>query len=129
MQSNLRLKLYLLFSLALIGGAFVSSMAAVIITGSRGSAGLGMLIGLPIIQLIFSFKLIKTSTIKTLLIVIVVSAITHFSSLYVTQVWELRLGLDYYGYFDFLVIYALFSIVTWEVINVSISKIEKNKNI
>ena len=129
MQSNLRYKLYILFSISLICGAFLSSMVAIVITGSRGAAGLGMLISLPLIQLIFSFRFIKTSTIKTLLIVIVVSAITHFSSLYATQVWELRLGLDYYGYFDFLVIYALFSIVTWEVINASISKIRKNKNI
>lgn len=123
MQTNSRLKIYLKFSLSLIGGAFLLSMVAIIITGSRGAAGPGMLIALPIIQLIFSFKLIKTNTIITLIIAIVVSAITHFSSLYVTQVWELRLGLDYYGYLDFLVIYTIFAVVTWEVINTSIKKI------
>lgn len=122
-----RLKGYLLFSIAIIIGAYMCAMASVAISGERGYAGLITLIALPVIQLTFSFKFVDTSIIRTVLIAIVVSTITHFASLAAKEVEELRLGLDHYGYLDFLVIYIIISILAWEVVRASISMF-KSKN-
>ena len=97
-------------------------MIAIAITGSRTAAGLGLVIAPPIVQLIFSFKFVNASTLTKIILTLVVSTVVYFSSLAAIELGKFKIGLDHYGYFDFLVIYTLFSILLWEVIHVSMSK-------
>ena len=53
-RSN-RFKLHAYFGIASICLPFVASMVAVAVSGSRGYAGLGPFMSLPIIQLVYSF--------------------------------------------------------------------------
>ena len=125
--SKKRIYLYLIFFISIIILSFLGSVIAIYITGSRAYAGLGLVIFPPIVQLIFSFKFVNTSTLIKIILTALVSIITYLSSMAVIEFGLFNIGLDRYGYFDFLVLYALLSILVWEIIHTSMLKLKKIK--
>jgi hypothetical protein len=104
-------------------------MVAVAASGVRGYAGLGVFVSLPIIQLVYSFQFLKQPVFVTVSSAILVSMAAHFLSMAAIEYGGFSLGLDYYGYFDFLVIYALFSVILWESIYASVPKLRNGNTI
>ena len=106
--------------------SFFGSFVAISIAESRSYAGLGLIISPPIIQLVFSLKFLETSTFIKIISTFIVSVVAYFSSLAVIEFGWMNIGIDRYGYFDFLIAYTFFSILLWEIIKVLISKMKVN---
>ena len=124
-----RVKLHAYFSIAAICLPFVSSMVAVALSGSRGYAGMGPFVLLPIIQLVYSFVFIKNSAYLAVLASVLISIVAHFLSISVIENNVLVIGIDRYGYFDFLLIYIVCSIVLWELAYASVSRFHNENSI
>jgi len=113
--SKKRIYLYSIFFISIIVLSFFGSVLSIFITGSRAYAGLSLVISPPIVQLVFSFKFVNTSTLITIILTALVSIIVYLLSLALITFGWFTIGFDRYGYFDFLVLYSLLSIVVWEL--------------
>lgn len=112
-----RLRAYLGFVLILFVCAFAGSTIAIASTGERGYGGLGMFIALPVAQGLFEFLCVRQSLLTGLACVSMVSLLAYFGALAAVEVYQVRLVHDFYGVFDFLVVYTLISLAFWESIN------------
>lgn len=128
-ERNNRLKLHTYFGIASICLPFIASMVAVALSGSRGYAGLGPFMSLPIIQLVYSFVLVRRPVYLAILTAALVAIVSHLLAMAAIESKLVTLGLDHYGYFDFLVIYILCSIMLWELAHASFAKLHNENTI
>lgn len=125
MSIKKRMYIYLLFFIAIIFFCVLGSMLVITISGMRSTAALSLVFVPPILQFVFAFKFTNLSLIKKIILSMVISIIMYFVSLALIEFNQFKIGIDQYGYFDFLIIYSLLSVLLWEVnykVNVKSSK-------
>ena len=120
-----KLKLYASFILVSVLTAFIISILSVAISGSRGAAGIGLFLGPLFGHLLVSYRLIDLSIIIKIILAIVITAIVTTATIAIIEYGGVKLGLDYYGYLDFLVIYLTLSVLCWELTRYVASKFSR----
>lgn len=115
-----RARLHLLLFIAVATAPFAAAMLTVAITGTRETAGLGAIIALCCIQLLYSYVFLRASIAINVIFAGLVSAAVTFLSFAVYETGRFKLGLDHYGFYDFILLYVIFSILLWEFVHLCI---------
>lgn len=110
-----RLRTYVLFFVFAIIVPTVASIMILVISGYRVNASIGIIVLLPIIQAVFTYRLLSSTILMKLIVSVLSSAFVYFISILVINTFEINLGFGYYGYMEFLITYSILSVILWEV--------------
>lgn len=110
-----RLRIYVLFCLFAIMVPTVASIMMLVISGYRVSASFGIIFLLPIIQVVFTYRLLSSIMLTKLIVSVLSSVSVYFISILVINYFEINFGFGYYGYVEFLIMYSMLSVILWEI--------------
>lgn len=122
-----RLRTYVLFFVFAIIVPTVASIMILVISGYRVNASIGIIVLLPIIQAVFTYRLLSSTILMKLIVSVLSSAFVYFISILVINTFEINLGFGYYGYMEFLITYSILSVILWEVTYI-VSQVFNNKS-
>jgi len=120
-----KILLYIQFVITLFITSFLISFIAIMVSGTREIFAIGLLLGPLVTLLIFNHKLNKKSILIKLFLTLLLLITAFYSTLLITEVGGVKLGLDYYGYFDFLVIFSFILIILLEILRLLWKKYKK----
>ncbi len=118
-----RIRSHLALAVLLMCLPFLGSIIAVALTEERGYAGLGLFLALPVAQLIFAFLFLRAGALINLVSAALVTPAAYFAALFAVEASYLRIVHDFYGVFDFLIAHLLVSVMLWECVHFSISRL------